>query len=87
MWRETSAAPLTQRPNFILAASLPLSQHALMPKVPTITLRIEADLLTQVRFRWLLCEGDSRTEQCQAMFDPARPKSADRARSTYDAIT
>jgi hypothetical protein len=29
-----------------------------MAAIPTITLKIEAKLLTQTQFRWLLCEGD-----------------------------
>jgi hypothetical protein len=65
------------RPNFILAASPPLSHNALMPKVPTITLRIEADLLTQVRFRWLLCEGDKVLLRCQHSFETKGEAEAD----------
>jgi hypothetical protein len=30
----------------------------IMAAIPTITLKIEAKLLTQTQFRWLLCEGD-----------------------------
>jgi hypothetical protein len=36
-----------------------------MAEIPTITLKIEADLLTQTRVRWLLCEGDQVLLRCQ----------------------
>ena len=35
-----------------------------MAAIPTITLKIEPDLLTQIRFRWLLCEGDKVLLRC-----------------------
>jgi hypothetical protein len=36
-----------------------------MPEVPKIVVKIEADLLVETRFRWLLCEGDQILLRCQ----------------------
>ena len=45
--------------------------------IPTITLKIEADLLTQARFRWLLCEGDQVLLRCQHSFETMGEAEAD----------
>jgi hypothetical protein len=36
-----------------------------MPEVPKIVMKIEADLLVETRFRWLLSEGDQILLRCQ----------------------
>jgi hypothetical protein len=48
-----------------------------MPETPTITLKIEADLLTQIRFRWLLCEGDKVLLRGQHSFETKGEAEAD----------
>jgi hypothetical protein len=48
-----------------------------MPEFPTITLKIEADLLTQVRFRWLLCEGENVLLRGQHSFETKGEAEAD----------
>jgi hypothetical protein len=48
-----------------------------MPQVPTVTLKIEADLLTQVRFRWLLCEGEKVLLRGQHSFETKGEAEAD----------
>ena len=48
-----------------------------MSEFPTIPLKIEADLLTQVRFRWLLCEGEKVLLRCQHAFETKGEAEAD----------
>jgi hypothetical protein len=50
---------------------------SIMVAIPTITLKIEADLLTQTRFRWLLCEGDQVLLRCQHSFETMGEAEAD----------
>jgi hypothetical protein len=60
-----------------MATSPSLLHSANMPEFPTITLKIEADLLTQTRFRWLLCEGDQVLLRCQHSFETMGEAEAD----------
>ena len=48
-----------------------------MAAIPTITLKIEADVVTQTRFRWLLCEGDQVLLRCQHSFETRGEAEAD----------